>query len=752
MEEIVVIKRDGSKEPYTVDKIHKVVFWATEGLAGVSPSDVEINAQLQIHSGIKSADIHKVLINAANNLISEEHPNYQYVAARLALFSLRKEVYNQFTPIPLYDHILKCIDQGAYDKKILDWYTKEEIEHFESHVKHTRDFNFTYAGLQQMLDKYLIKNRKTGQVFESPQYAYMLIAMTFFRKYEGQRRIDYVLKYYNAISKFKINLPTPVLCGVRSPKRQYSSCTLVDIDDTLESIFQSAAAIGYYTANRAGIGMNIGRLRPVGAQIRDGEVVSTGLIPFLKLMEAATKSTSQNGVRGGGGTVSIPCWHTEIEDIIVLKNNRGSEDNRVRKLDYCVQMSKLFLMRAAKNEQMTLFDPHEVPELYDAFGTPEFDEMYERYERRYSLNTRKIDALDLLKKILIERIETGRIYLMFMDHAVQNGPLLDKVWMTNLCVEILINTFPIQHIDDENGEIGTCILAAYNIGAIKDIEEYDELSDLIVRSLDYVIEEQDYPVISAELSAKFRRNIGVGITNLAYWLAKRGLKYSDPRAVPAVDELMEKIQYSLLKASNQLAQEEGACEGFSRTKYSLGMMPQDRWIDSQKELVTRDLFCDWEDLREKIAQHGLRHSVLTAIMPCESSSVVQNSTNGIEPVRQLLTVKKSKQGNLKMLVPEFYRLRNQYELAYDMPSNRGYLTIAAVIQRWIDQAMSTNMYYSYGHYEDGILPLEEVTSDTLYAYTVGIKNLYYLNTDDGNYQLDMEEDKGSGCDSGACSI
>jgi ribonucleoside-diphosphate reductase alpha chain len=639
----------------------------------------------------------------------------------------------------------------VYDTLILEKYTEDEIDGLNDIIKHERDFDFSYAGLQQCVDKYLIKNRSTGKTYETPQYMYMLIAMVLFSDYEGSRRLEYVRKFYNATSTWKINLPTPIMCGVRSPLRQYSSCVLVDVDDSMDSIFNTNTAVAKYTAMRAGIGINFGRVRAINSQIRNGEVVHTGVVPFLKVYESTAKSCTQNGVRGGGGTVYFPFWHYEIEDIIVLKNNKGTEDNRVRKLDYNIQLCRLFYRRVIEKKDITLFSPHDVPDLYDAFGydNDKFEELYEKYEKKKGIRKKKINAMELMVDICKERIETGRLYLMNIDDANDHSAFLDPIRMSNLCTEITIPTTPLNHIDDEDAEIGVCVLSAMNVGEIKRIEEYKNLCDLTVRALDYVIENQTYPVKAAENSSKKRRNIGIGITNLARFLAKHKVLYSDPRSLELVDRTMEYIQYYCIKASVELAKEFGACEKFDRTKYSKGILPIDTYCKNVDKLVSREWELDWEELRAEVLEYGMRNSQLTAIMPCESSSVTSNSTNGMEPPRQLISIKKSKQGLLKQVVPGAQYYGQYYTLAFGMVNNKGYLNIAAVIQKWIDQAISVNNYYDFTRYEDGNLPLSEVIDDIMYAKKYGIKCLYYANSNDGKTDETEEE---QGCAGGACSV
>jgi ribonucleoside-diphosphate reductase alpha chain len=729
---INVIKRNGrGTEPLNLDKIHEMVAHACEDLTGVSESQVEMSSGIQFFDKISTNEIQQILIKSASDLITLENPNYQYVAARLLLFSLRKSLHHRlWEHPPLLEHVKKCIDQGVYDKEILVWYTDEEIEEMNTMIKHERDYLFSYAGLRQVLDKYLVQDRSSGQIFETPQFMYIMIAATLFRGYPIDKRLNYVRKYYNAISQHLINIPTPVMAGVRTPLRQFSSCVLVDSDDTLPSIFSSDMAIGRYVAQRAGIGINAGRIRGINSRIRGGEVQHTGVVPFLKKFEATVKCCTQNGVRGGSATVHFPIWHQEIEDIIVLKNNKGTEDNRVRKLDYSIQLSELFYKRFLNNEEITLFSPHDVPGLYDVFGTPEFDEMYEKYERSTKIKKKKIQAQDLFLQILKERAETGRIYIMNIDHSNTHSSFKDVVRMSNLCQEITLPTDPLQHIDGE-GEIALCILSAINMGQIKNKEELESLCDLSVRGLEELIDLQNYPVKAAEMSTKARRSLGIGYIGLAHFLAKNKVKYDSPDAWKLVDEYTEAFQYYLLKASNQLAKEKGKCTLFNRTKYADGILPIDTYKKDVDTIVKRKYSYDWSTLGKDIKEYGLRHSTLSAQMPSESSSVVCNETNGIEPPRDYLSVKKSKKGPLKQIVPGYPNIKNHYTLLWDMTSNEGYINIVAVMQKYFDQAISGNWSYNPENYDGNEVPLSVMAKDLLTTYKMGWKTSYYQNTYDG---------------------
>ena len=738
---INVVKRNGrGKEPLNIQKIHDMVEHACEDITGVSPSEVEMNSGLQFYDNITTNDIQHILIKSAADLISLERPNYQYVAARLLLFSLRKSLNRKLWDHPhIYDHTKKCIELGLYDKDLLKWYDKRDWDRMEQWIVHERDYEFTYAGLRQVIDKYLVQDRSTGEIYETPQFMYMLIAATVFHNYPKSTRLTYIKKYYRAISKHLINIPTPVMAGVRTPLKQYASCVLVDSDDTLPSIFTSDMAIGRYVAQSAGIGINAGRIRGINSRIRGGEVQHTGIIPFLKKFEATVKCCTQNGVRGGSATVHFPIWHKEIEDILVLKNNKGSEDNRVRKLDYSIQLSKIFYERFIKDEDITLFSPHEVPELYEHWGTDKFDEEYEKAERKTSVFKKKISAQELFMSMLKERAETGRIYIMNIDHCNTHSSFKDLVTMSNLCQEITLPTTPLQHIDGE-GEIALCILSAINVGKLVYFDDLDGLCDLSVRALDEIIEHQGYPVKAAEISTKSRRSLGIGYIGLAHYLARLGYNYGEKGAWEAVDELTEYFQYYLLKASNNLAKEKGKCEYFAKTKYSDGVLPIDTYKKDVDEIVNRKYSCDWESLRKDIIEHGLRHCTLSAQMPSESSSVVSNATNGIEPPRDFLSVKKSKQGPLKQVVPQYSTLKSKYTLLWGQPSNSGYINIVAVMQKYFDQAISGNWSYNPENYEENQVPLSEMAKDLLTTYKYGWKTSYYQNTYDGKSDDDDKPD------------
>ena len=734
-----VVKRNGSIENLDLNKLHLMVEESCRDLAGVSASQVEMQSGIQFYDGITTAEIQEILIRSASDLISLDHPNYQFVAARLLLFALRKQLFGRMHECPtVKKQVEYCVSIGVYDPEILNLYTDEEFEKLETFIDHDRDYLFTYAGLRQVVDKYLVQDRSSGKIYETPQFMYLLIAATIFSKYPKETRLEYVRKYYDAISKHKINIPTPIMAGVRTPLRQYASCVLVDVDDTLDSIGSSDLAIMRYVAQRAGIGINAGRIRGINSKIRGGEVAHTGVIPFLKKFESTVRCCTQNGIRGGSATVHFPIWHQEIEDIIVLKNNKGTEDNRVRKLDYSIQISKLFYERFIQDGEITLFSPHDVPGLYDNFGLPEFDDLYVQYENDSSIPKKTLKAQELIFNILKERAETGRIYIMNIDHCNSHSSFIDKIEMSNLCQEITLPTKPIQHIDDPDGEIALCILSAINIGKIKNNEDLELLCDLSVRSLDELIDFQGYPIKSAEIATKARRSLGIGYIGLAHYLAKHSLKYDQPEAWKLIHDLTESFQYYLIQSTVNLAKEKGPCSYSFKTKYAQGILPIDTYKKDVDEIVPNELSHDWNSLREQVKKYGVRNSTLSAQMPSESSSVVSNATNGIEPPRGFLSIKKSKKGPLKQIVPQYQTLKNNYTLLWDMSGNTGYINIVAVMQKFFDQAISGNWSYNPENYPDNEVPISVVAKDLLTTYKYGWKTSYYQNTYD--FKTDEVED------------
>lgn len=751
-----VTKRNGSLEDINLDKIHQVVTWAAEGLDNVSVSQVEMRSHIQFYNGIRTDDIHETIIKAAADLISTETPDYQYLAARLAIFHLRKIAFGQFEPPHLYDHVSKLTESGKYDKHILEDYSRAEFDELNDCIEHNRDLTFSYAAVKQLEGKYLVQNRVTKQIFESPQFLYMLVAMCLFARYPQATRLTYVKKFYHAISTFKISLPTPIMSGVRTPTRQFSSCVLIECDDSLDSINATTSAIVKYVSQRAGIGINAGRIRALGSEIRGGEAQHTGCIPFYKMFQAAVKSCSQGGVRGGAATLFYPLWHLEVENLLVLKNNRGVEENRVRHLDYGVQINRLLYTRLIKGENISLFSPSDVPGLYDAFfaDQDEFERLYVLYEKDISINRRSIPAVDLFSLLMQERAGTGRIYIQNVDHCNTHSPFdpkLAPVRQSNLCLEIALPTRPLNDIKDPEGEIALCTLSAFNLGALESLEELEELAELATRALDALLDYQNYPIKAAELATMNRRTLGIGVINFAYYLAKNGVKYSDGSAINLTHRTFEAIQYYLLKASVKLAQELGACPKFSDTTYAQGLLPIDTYKKDLDKICQEPLHLDWESLRADIVKHGLRNSTLTALMPSETSSQIANATNGIEPPRGLVSVKASKDGILKQVVPEFERLHNQYELLWDMPNNEGYLHLVGIMQKFIDQSISANTNYDPQRFEGQKVPMKQLIKDLLTAYKFGLKTLYYQNTRDGadDMQTSIQDD---GCASGACKI
>jgi ribonucleoside-diphosphate reductase alpha chain len=732
----IVTKRDGSKEPLDIEKIHQVLFWATEGITGVSVSDIEMKAKIQFYDGIATRDIHGMLVQAAADLIDENNTNYQYVAARLMLFNLRKEVLGQFDPIPLRTFVELNVSRGLYDAAIFDYYNDEDFKKLEKIVKHDRDMNFTYAAMKQLQGKYLMQQRNTGKIYETPQYAYIMIAATMFATYPEETRMRYVKDFYNQVSLGDSTLPTPIMAGVRTPDRQYSSCVLIETDDSLDSIIATAGSIVKYISNKAGIGIGAGRIRAEGSQIRNGQSVHTGVTPFFRFFQSAVKSCSQGGVRGGAATLYVPLWHAEIEDILVLKNNKGTEDNRVRRLDYGIQLNKLMYARFIKGGHITLFSPHDVPDLYEAFfeDQEEFERLYVKYENDRKTPKTKVPASTLFASLMTERAETGRIYTMNVDHANTHSSFTVPIRMSNLCCEIDLPTKPLKSLDDPDGEISLCTLSAINLGTINlnNLEDIERRCDLIVRSLDQLIDYQDYPVVAAEKSTKARRPLGVGVVNYAYYLAKNGYKYSDPGALRFTHETFEALSYYLIKASVELAKEKGRCEWFHETKYAQGLLPIDTYKKDVDTLCDSTLNLDWDTLRAEIAEHGMRNSTLMAIMPAETSAQIVNATNGIEPPRGIVTVKGSKNANAPQVVPEPVKLRNKYEFQFDMPSNDGYIKLTCIMQKFMDQGISVNTYYQPSRYPDKKVPMSEMQGDLLTMYKYGVKQAYYHNTDDNS--------------------
>lgn len=755
IDKIKVKKRNGTFEPINLDKIHKVITWAAEGLDNVSVSQVELRSHIQFYDGIATQDIHETIIKAAADLISEETPDYQYLAARLAIFHLRKIAYDDFEPPHLYDHVSRLTEQGRYDAHILADYDRSEFDELNAYIDHDRDMNLAYAAVEQMMGKYLVQDRVSKKVFESPQFLYMLVGMCLFAGYDKHKRLDYIKRFYDATSNFYISLPTPIMSGVRTPTRQFSSCVLIECGDNLDSINATTSAIVRYVSQRAGIGINAGAIRALGSPIRGGEAQHTGCIPFFKMFQAAVKSCSQGGVRGGAATLFYPLWHLEVESLLVLKNNRGVEDNRVRHMDYGVQINKTLYTRLIKDENITLFSPSDVPELYDAFFADQakFEALYTQYEADDNIRKRQVSARSLFSTLLQERANTGRIYIQNVDHCNTHSPFdptVAPVRQSNLCMEIALPTKPLDNINDENGEIALCTLSAINLGKINDLSDIKEPAELIVRALDALLDYQDYPVIAAKKGNMNRRTLGVGVINYAYYLAKNGTRYSDASALGLTHRTFEALQYYLLQASNKLAKEKGACPWFNQTTYSQGILPIDTYKDSLDDICQEPLHLDWESLRQDIKAHGLRNSTLSALMPSETSSQIANATNGIEPPRGLVSIKASKDGILKQVVPDIDKLRFNYELLWQIPDNSGYLKLVGIMQKFIDQSISANTNYDPKRFVDGRVPIKVMIQDLLTAYKYGVKTLYYHNTRDG--ADDSQGDMDDGCAGGACKL
>ncbi len=740
---INVIKRDGRKEPLNIEKIHKVIDWACEGLSGVSVSEVELASHIQFYNNIKSTDIHETMIKAAAELITEDTPNYQYVAGRLINYQLRKEVYGKYEPKCLEQHYREVTAAGYYDQELRTLYSFDEWMHLDQYIDHDRDNYLAYAAMEQFRGKYLIKNRVTGQIYETPQMTFMLIAMTLFSNYPKNTRMKWVKDLYDSLSNFDISLPTPIMAGVRSPQRQFSSCVLIETDDSLDSISATSAAIVRYVSQKAGIGIGAGRIRAIGSPVNGGVVSHTGAIPFFKHFQTAVKSCSQGGVRGGAATLHYPFWHLEVEDLLVLKNNKGTEDNRIRHLDYSVQFNKVMYERLLSGGSITLFSPHDCPDLYDAFfrDVDEFRTLYEKYERKTSIRKKTVPAIDLFSAFMQERKDTGRIYFQNVDHCNDHGSF-DKrkalIKMSNLCQEITLPTTPLTDINDEAGEISLCTLAAINWGKIKKPGDFEKPCTLAVRALDALLDYQSYPVRAAEIGTRNRRPLGVGIINFAYWLARNGSTYTSPN-LDLVHEYCEAWSYYLIKASVDLAEETNPCPKHVDTLYDAGIMPIDTYKKEVDELVAPVYKMDWDALRLKANMYGIRNSTLMALMPAETSAQISNSTNGIEPPRALVSVKQSKDGILKQVVPGISNRNVKYELLWDQPSPEGYLKIMAVLQKFIDQSISTNTSYNPKFYEDGKIPMSEMLKHLLMMYKFGIKTGYYFNTADGAGEIDVTD-------------
>ncbi|UDG81353.1 Ribonucleoside-diphosphate reductase 1 subunit alpha [Candidatus Profftia lariciata] len=759
---LLVTKRNGIKERINIDKIHRVLNWAAKGLSNISVSQVELRSHIQLYDGIRTADIHETIIKAAADLISHKTPDYQYMAARLAIFNLRKKAYGQFTPPVLYDHVVKMVDIGKYDSLLLQKYLPEDFACMDKMIDHWRDMNFSYAAVKQLEGKYLVQNRVSGKIYESAQFLYILIAACLFSRYSTKERMNYIKRFYDAISTFKISLPTPIMAGVRTPTRQFSSCVLIECDDTLNSINATSSMIVKYVSQRAGIGINAGRIRALGSPIRGGEAFHTGCIPFYKHFQTAVKSCSQGGVRGGAATLFYPLWHLEAESLLVLKNNRGIEGNRVRHIDYGIQLNRLMYQRLIKGGCITLFSPSDVPNLYDAFFADqnEFERLYIQYEANKNIRKQQVKAVDLFSLMMQERTSTGRIYIQHVDHCNTHSafnPAIAPIRQSNLCLEIALPTKPLQDIHDQNGEIALCTLSAFNLGVIQSLEDLEELATLTVRALDALLDYQDYPNIASKRSALNRRTLGIGVINYAYYLAKHGLRYSDGSANNLTHKTFEAIQYYLLKASNEIAKEQQACSWFNQTTYAKGILPIDTYKKDLNTICNEPLHYDWESLRKKIKKYGLRNSTLSALMPSETSSQISNATNGIEPPRGYVSIKASKDGILRQVVPEYELLKDSYELLWDMPNNNGYLQLIGLMQKFIDQSISANTNYDPSRFPYNKIPIKQLLKDLLTAYKFGVKTLYYQNTRDGAKDIQNDlyltiDTNHNNCASDACNI
>ncbi|WP_394392871.1 class 1a ribonucleoside-diphosphate reductase subunit alpha [Shewanella woodyi] len=756
-----VTKRSGEREIIDLDKIHRVITWAAKDLKNVSVSEVELRSHLQFFDGIPTEAIHETIIKAAADLISPESPDYQFLSARLAIFHLRKKAFGQFEPPKLYDHVVKLVEMGKYDTHILQDYTREELDILDGYIDHWRDMDFSYAAVKQLEGKYLVQNRVTHEIYESAQFLYILVAACLFAKYPQETRLDYIKRFYDAVSTFKISLPTPIMAGVRTPTRQFSSCVLIECGDSLDSINATSSSIVKYVSQRAGIGVNAGRIRALGSPIRGGEAFHTGCLPFFKYFQTAVKSCSQGGVRGGAATLFYPIWHLEVESLLVLKNNRGVEDNRIRHLDYGVQINKLMYQRLIQGGVISLFSPSDVPGLYDAFfeDQDEFDRLYLQYEADDSIRKKQVKASELFGLMMQERASTGRIYVQNVDHCNTHSPFDSKVApirQSNLCLEIALPTKPLDNVNDPNGEIALCTLSALNLGAIKNLAELEPLADLAVRALDNLLDYQDYPLIAAQKSSMNRRTLGIGVINFANYLAKEGVRYSDGSANNITHKTFEAIQYYLLKASMNLAKEQGACPAFHETTYSKGVLPIDTYKRALDNICDEPLHMDWETLRQDIVTHGLRNSTLSALMPSETSSQISNATNGIEPPRGLISVKSSKDGQLKQVVPDFEKYQYSYELLWQMPNNDGYLQLVGLMQKFVDQAISANTNYDPSRFDKQKVPMQVLLKDLLNAYKLGVKTLYYHNTRDGasdkHDDMVSVEKEDDDCAGGACKI
>jgi len=757
-EQLLVTKRDGKTQQLDLNKIHRVLEWAVEDLKGVSVSAIEMQASLNLYSKIKTTDIHDILVNSAKDLITEDAPAYQYVAARLQQYKLRKDVCNGIEVPSLSYFIRTNIDRGVYDTSLIEKYTEAQITQLNNELNHERDFALTYIGSHELVAKYLVKNKVTGQIFETPQIAFMVLAMTMYANEESTQKLAKVKNLYKKLSNFEISLPTPIMAGLRTQVKQFSSCVLLDCGDSINSITTTSTAMIKYVTQKAGIGLNVGRIRAVKSPIRNGDAYHTGLVPFIKKFEHDIGCCSQGGIRKGSATLFFPVWHLEVEELIVLKNDAGEDENRARGLDYAVQFNDYLLKRMLKKgNKITLFSP-DLKDLYEAYFTDQekFIQLYEKYENDPKITKKQIDADVLLSNICIERLNTGRIYAMFVDN-LNNGPFrLDKapIFMSNLCMEILLPTKPLQDLDDSNGQISLCTLGGINLGQLKQLSDLEEICDTLVRGLDNILDYQNYPIKAAEEATKKYRPLGIGVINFAYYLAKHGLKYDDKETLSETHKLFEAIQYYCLKASNKLAKERGKFPGWEDSKYSQGLLPIDWYKKSIDEYCPNTLQLDWETLRKDIQQYGLRNATLTAQFPSESSSRVSAATSGIEPVRGYIVGKPTKDGAPQHISPNFKKLKEKYTIAWDLDS-KDMIKIVSIIQKFFDQSVSANTYTNPTWYEDGNIPMKVLKEHMRDAARYGVKTLYYNNkfvppTKEDGGKSQQEEDMG--CEGGACAL
>ena len=735
---IQVIKRSGSRAPLAVEKWQAQIAKVCAGIADVSQSMIEIKAQPHFYDGISTREIDEITLRAIVDLIDIEHnpdighTNYQYVAGKQRLSMLRKDVYGDYEVPRLYEIVKTNVATGLYTAELLEWYTEAEWDKMDAFIDHTKDEAYSYAAIAQLIEKYLVRNRATHQIYETPQIRYMIAAATVFHKEEpATARLKFIKEYYICASDSLFTLATPVLAGLGTPTKQFSSCVLIKADDDLDSIFASGEMMAKYASKRAGIGLEIGRLRPQGSPIRGGEIMHTGMIPFLKKWFGDLRSCSQGGIRNASATVFYPIWHHQFDDLIVLKNNQGTEETRVRHMDYGVVLSAFFWRRFKNKEQITFFDPNEVPELYEAFysNTELFEELYVKYEKRKDLRTKTMSAEEVFKGgILKERTDTGRIYLVFIDNVMKQGPFdpeYHTIYQSNLCCEILLPTKPFKRLDDASGRIALCTLGSINWGSFRNPEDMRRACRILQRSLCNILDYQDFLSIQSKLSNDELQPLGIGITNLAYWHAKRSFKYGEKEALAEVKSWMEHQAYYLTEATVELAKERGPCLDSAKTRYGQGQFPWENRADGVNELADFTPELDWETLRTNMKQYGVRNSTLMAIAPVESSSVVINSTNGIEMPMSLISVKESKAGSFTQVVPEYHRLKNKYQLMWEQTDCDAYLKTAAVLAAYVDQSISTNTFYNPAHFADRKVPTTLIAKNLMQAHIWGLKTFYY---------------------------